>query len=61
MNGGKVDWERATKAQDAIVVALAETSLSGPMSQSPPALAWHHRSSTGNPIDAPGRLLETQR
>jgi D-alanyl-D-alanine carboxypeptidase/D-alanyl-D-alanine-endopeptidase (penicillin-binding protein 4) len=42
MNGGSLDWERATKAQDAIVVALAKAKLPGePVLAVTPVLRQH--------------------
>ena len=42
MNGGSLDWERATKAQDAIVVALARSTLPGePLLAVTPVLRQH--------------------
>ncbi len=42
MNGGSLDWTRATKAQDAIVVALAKATLPGePVLAATPVLRQH--------------------
>ena len=42
MNGGSLDWTRATKAQDAIVVALARSTLPGePVLAVTPVLRQH--------------------
>jgi D-alanyl-D-alanine carboxypeptidase/D-alanyl-D-alanine-endopeptidase (penicillin-binding protein 4) len=42
MNGGSMDWTRATEAQDAIVVALARTRLPGePVLAATPVLRQH--------------------
>ena len=60
VNGGAVDWTRATKAQDAITVYLAEASLPGTPLQSPAALAWHHRVLAAQAVDAGGGVLQPQ-
>jgi serine-type D-Ala-D-Ala carboxypeptidase/endopeptidase (penicillin-binding protein 4) len=41
MNGGAISWAQATKAQDAVVVALARTSLAGSL-QTPFTLLLRH-------------------
>ena len=60
INGGAVDWTRATRAQDAITVYLAGVSLPGTPFQSPAALAWHHQLLASQAVDAGGGVLQPQ-
>jgi len=60
VNGGAVNWTRATKAQDAITVLLAKSSLPGRPLQSPAALAWHHQVLAPRAVDASGGVLQPQ-
>jgi D-alanyl-D-alanine carboxypeptidase/D-alanyl-D-alanine-endopeptidase (penicillin-binding protein 4) len=60
VNGGSVNWARATKAQDAITVLLAKASLPGTPFQSPAALAWHHQLLTPGAVDTGGGVLQPQ-
>ncbi len=59
-NGSPVDWTRATRAGDAIVVLLARSRLPGNPLQSPAAIAWHHRVLTTQSVDASGGFLQPQ-
>jgi D-alanyl-D-alanine carboxypeptidase/D-alanyl-D-alanine-endopeptidase (penicillin-binding protein 4) len=60
INGGAVNWTRATEAQDAITVYLAKASLPGTPLQSPAALAWHHQVLASQAVDASGGVLQPQ-
>jgi D-alanyl-D-alanine carboxypeptidase/D-alanyl-D-alanine-endopeptidase (penicillin-binding protein 4) len=60
VNGGEVNWTRATKAQDAITVLLANASLPGTPLQSPAALAWHHQVLVSEAVDSGGGFLQPQ-
>jgi len=58
MNGGSMDWARATKTQDAIVVALAKATLPGePLLTATPALR-DLSVSAFEPVHGAGGLLK---
>jgi serine-type D-Ala-D-Ala carboxypeptidase/endopeptidase (penicillin-binding protein 4) len=57
VNSGFVNWAETTRAEDAIVVALARATVGGKPIQSVAALAWHHRDSPLGDVDAVGSGL----
>ena len=60
VNGGEVNWALAMKAEDAIVVDLARSTLGGDPIESVAALAWHHRDSALDGVDAVGGGLQAE-
>jgi D-alanyl-D-alanine carboxypeptidase/D-alanyl-D-alanine-endopeptidase (penicillin-binding protein 4) len=58
INGGSVNWWRATKAQDEIVVALAKASLPGETVLAVTPVLRQHSLSAVEPVNGVGRALK---